>query len=146
MAVKGKTNNPNGRPLGSVNKRSLAVMELLEGLEVNPIVGMALIASERIVCKVCRGTKKAKYFFDMEGRAHLRPDDGTEKTCLTCLGSGFHPVPIELQGTMFKELAQYVAPKLRAVEHTNPDGNMGSKQMCAVIYMSNDPPKELEGL
>ena len=30
--------------------------------------------------------------------------------------------PIELRATMFKELAQYVAPKRKAVEVSGPDG------------------------
>jgi hypothetical protein len=32
--------------------------------------------------------------------------------------------PVELRMKLCMELAQYIAPKLRSVEHTNPDGTM----------------------
>jgi hypothetical protein len=36
--------------------------------------------------------------------------------CRTCWDTGREPIAAELRGRMFAELAQYVAPKLRAIE------------------------------
>jgi len=62
-----------GRPKGSANKRTQEVIEKLEALGCDPIVGMAKIA--------------------MDKNADL-----------------------QLRGSMYKELAQYVYPKRKAVE------------------------------
>jgi hypothetical protein len=68
-----------GRPKGSLNKRTLDVIDKLAALRCDPIAGMALI--------------------------------GMDKNN-----------PAELRGRMFSELAQYVAPKRKAVEHSGDGG------------------------
>ncbi len=69
----GQSGNPNGRPMGSKNKLTLAVTDRLEALGCDPIEGMAMIAM----------------------------DEGAE---------------LSIRAQMYKELAQYVAPKRKAVE------------------------------
>src|SRR3954452_20908708 len=64
-----------GRPLGSRNRRSLAVEEKLAELGCDPISAMALLATDETVA-------------------------------------------IELRIKLYCELAGYVAPKLKAIEHT----------------------------
>jgi hypothetical protein len=81
MAVRGKTNNPTGRPKGTPNKKSVEVAEKLAALGCDPLEGMARIA------KIAEAEQD-----------------------------------YALAGAMHKELAQYVAPKRRAVEHTGADG------------------------
>lgn len=70
-----------GRPRGAINRKSQEIADLLASLGVNPIEGMALVASNN---------KKAL---------------GISKD-----------VPIAIRAQMFKELAPYVAYKLKAVE------------------------------
>ena len=70
-----------GRPKGAVNKKSQEISDLLASLGVDPIEGMALIASNN---KSALGIS----------------DD----------------VPIAIRAQMFKELAPYVAYKLKAIE------------------------------
>lgn len=70
-----------GRPVGSINRKSIEIENLLKSMEVDPIKGMALIASN-------------------------------DKQALGIT----EDVPISIRAQMYKELAPYVAFKLRAVE------------------------------
>jgi hypothetical protein len=70
-----------GRPKGTLNKRTVEVIEKLTALHCDPIEGMARIAMN-------------------ENNA------------------------IELRAKMFVELAQYVAPKRKAVEHSSDTGTI----------------------
>jgi len=69
----GQSGNPNGRPKGTKNKQTLAVMDRLEAMGCDPIEGMARLAMDETV-------------------------------------------ELSIRAQMFKELAQYVAPKRKAVE------------------------------
>jgi hypothetical protein len=73
MAEKGGARPGAGRPKGSTNKRSQEIQDRLDDLGVDPIEGMAMIASDPT------STPELKY-------------------------------------QCFKELAQYVAPKRKAVD------------------------------
>lgn len=94
-----------GRKKGTPNKKTQEVIERLKELNCDPIEGMARIAMNDITCSVCEGAGK----IDEEG-------------CEPCYGSGKLLSTIELRGQMYKELAQYVAPKRKAVELTGADG------------------------
>ena len=41
-----------------------------------------------------------------------------ERTCESCYGSGKEKISPELKARMYAELAQYVRPKRKAIEHT----------------------------
>lgn len=99
----------------------------------DPIVGMAEIALNKLQCGVCRGKLKTKYQLlpgqHAKGcKISLKSDTGCtcegigERTCLSCYGSGWEACSPELRGKMEAELAQYLYPKRKAIEHTGPDG------------------------
>ena len=79
MAIGRKT---GGRVVGTPNRKTKEIAELLESLGCDPIAGMARIAME-------------------------------EKNSP------------ELRGRMYAELAQYVYPKRKAVEHSGDDAAIG---------------------
>ena len=91
---------------GIPNKRTVEVMERLAELGCDPIEGMARIAQDVTPCKVCH-----------EGVL----ENG--KTCPQCLGTGKLQASAELRGRMYAELAQYVAPKRKAVDLTVEGGD-----------------------
>lgn len=111
-----------GRPKGSRNKLQLRVAEILERLGCDPIEGMALIMMQRCPCPTCAGSLRARYSMCAAG-PYLDPDKGAEMTCRTCWGSGKEPIEPALRGKMAAELAQYIAPKLRSIEHLTPPGS-----------------------
>ena len=76
-------------------------------LDCNPIEGMAYIAMGNVPCPICHAVG-----VNMQGQR-----------CSSCKGTGRDIVPTKLRAEMFKELATYVAPKRRAIEHTGLDGN-----------------------
>src|SRR5215831_4695347 len=72
---------------------------------------MARIAENDLPCGVCRGSGKTKYQPKREAKEYL------ERICESCYGSGKEACSPELRGKMYSELAQYIAPKRKAVEH-----------------------------
>ena len=106
-----------GRPKGSRTKQQMQVAAILERLGADPIEAMAMIMMQRCPCPTCQGTLRARYSMCAAG-PYLDPDNGQEMTCRTCWGTGREPISPQLRGKMAAELAQYIAPKLRAIEHT----------------------------
>jgi hypothetical protein len=92
----------------------------LEDLGFDPIESMVLIAMQHVACPTCGGKGKAKFSVGVAG-PYPDPDNGKVMTCRTCLGSGYEPMPADLRGRMCAELAQYIAPKRKAVEMTGAD-------------------------
>ena len=125
-----------GRVKGTPNKDTQTIQEMLASLGCDPLKGMATIALNQLPCGVCRGSGKTKYRLDLGD--HAKGCDGTivkpatlckcegigERTCLSCYGSLFENCSPDLRGRMNAELAQYVAPKRKAIDLTNSDGSM----------------------
>lgn len=112
------TPKTGGRQKGTPNKATLEVMEKLEKLGCDPIIGMAHIAMGEVECPSCHGSGEAPYKFCIENGPYWAPEEegGVMQVCKLCHGSGKEPVPTDLRGKMFAELACYVAPKRKAVE------------------------------
>lgn len=105
-----------GRAKGTPNKATGSVQELLQRLRCDPFEGMARIANGDVPCGVCHGTGRTK-FQPARGLERLK-----ERTCESCYGSGKERLSPELRAKMYAELAQYVAPKRKAVEMTGASG------------------------
>jgi len=101
-----KSTKKGGRVKGTPNKKTQDVIDRLKELDCDPIEGMAKIAMNDVTCSVCEGSGK------------MDDDEG----CEPCYGSGKLLATIELRGQMYKELAQYVAPKRKAIEVTGANG------------------------
>jgi hypothetical protein len=111
-----KRKKTGGRKLGTPNRRTGELVEILERLNCNPAEGMALISNGEYVCTVCLGKKKLTYKRNAEGELKFDPEEGKLMSCLNCMGSGKEPIPIGLRLKAMAELNQYVFPKRKAVE------------------------------
>lgn len=100
-----------GRPKGSVNKRKEKIDRMLQEMGCDPIEGMAHIAME--------ARADADKFTDFKDRKEA----------------------LALAGTMYKELAQYVAPKLRAVELSSDPDQPFTTKIEILPVASTDKPK-----
>jgi len=123
-----------GRKPGTPNQKTVVVMETLQRLGCDPIEGMALIAMGRVPCRVCDQKKyiSQERLFAFQAAGVIgdlpEPEQGAKRSsgrimCPVCYGTSFEITPTKLRGDMFKELAQYVAPKRKAIEIADPDGN-----------------------
>lgn len=130
----------SGRKPGTPNKATRSVQEILDRLSHNPIEGMALIAQNKVSCGVCRREGRTRYPLVaprdtcdcMEATGRPQPNcwkcDGTgkqtlnDRVCQSCYGTLWEAVSPELRGKMESELAKYVYPQRKAVEHSGPEG------------------------
>ena len=126
-----------GRAKGSKNRRTLEVEARLARLNCDPFEGMARIAMAQCPCPTCNGALRARYVVAAFG-IYVDPDKGEEMTCRTGWGTGREPIAPELRGRMCAELAQYIAPKRKAVEHT---GNVGGSPF---VIMGAQPDASAE--
>lgn len=113
MAIGKKT---GGRTKGTKNKRTPEAIALLESLGVDGLEGMAKIAIGDVPCLTCLGKGRAKYSIAEKLGPYRDEELGQERICLTCQGTGRHPVEMETRAAMFKEVAQYAYPKKKAIE------------------------------
>lgn len=92
-----KGRKTGGRAAGTPNKDKAALLELIQEAvgdqDYHPVVAMAVIANDS-------GTKEVR----VDGKRRKVPK-----------------YPLELRAQMHREVAQYVAPKLKAVEHSAGD-------------------------
>jgi len=99
----GESRKTGGRKKGTPNKKTQEVIERLKELGCDPIEGMAKIAMGVSPCVSC------------EESGFIKAEEEKE-VCPNCNGLGVLESSIELKGQMYKELAQYIAPKRKAVE------------------------------
>lgn len=103
-----------GRPKGSVNKATVEVQEILRRAGCNPFEIMAQIAMGTLECRPCGGSGQVNTAESWEAlKAGI-----SLGLCKACNGTGEEIVSSELRGRMASDLAQYVAPKRKAVEHS----------------------------
>jgi hypothetical protein len=95
MAGTGGKREGAGRKKGSVSKKTQSVVEKMEALGCDPLEAMHRIAQQ---------AEKGIEEVDRDGNIVIRRD-------------------MALAGQMYKELAQYVAPKRKAVEVSGTDGD-----------------------
>lgn len=107
-----------GREKGTPNKATQIVIDKLDEMGCDPIIGMAKIAMGDVECPECHGSGKAPYGMSIENGPYWSPEDegGALLVCKLCHGHGKEPIPTDLRGKMFSELACYVAPKRKAID------------------------------
>lgn len=130
-----------GRKAGTPNKSTEALQAMLERVGCSPLEGLALISTRRVSCGTCvdqegkptgitryglsEGTH-AKDCKAIKGTPHLGENCSCagigERVCLSCFGTLRERIGADLKFKADAELAQYIAPKKKAVEHTGADG------------------------
>jgi hypothetical protein len=99
-----------------------------------PFEVLARVTMNDLVCGVCRGTGKTKFQPRSKAQAAAaaalsldipedQQPDGSERTCQSCWGSGLERLDPETRLHAAKELAQYLAPKRKALEIQDDHGN-----------------------
>lgn len=111
-----------GRTPG-IRKIEQTAAEICSGMQHSPILGMIKIARGDVPCAVCHGAGKTKF-------QPLNGDEPGERTCQSCWGSGKEAISPELRGKMEAELAKYVHPQLRSIEHS---GEIGQPDLAAIL-------------
>lgn len=115
----GTPQHPNsGRPKGAKNKTTQygkEVSAILKELDCCPFTGMAMIGMNKIDCYLCLGEGEIVTF---EGNKDAN-EPGKSAVCPQCRGTGFEPIDPGVRNRAYSELAQYLAPKRKAIETTN---------------------------
>jgi len=127
-----------GRKKGSESKATIEVRERLAELNCDPIEGMAKLATGDAPCMACDDDGQVtmpQYYLlinkRMPDESVLEQEFGVSThadlamipvACPRCGGSGRNPVDPVLSGNMYKELANYIAPKRKAIEHSGAVG------------------------
>lgn len=142
-----------GRKKGTANKKTRDIQEKLDRLGCDPHKGMAIIAMNELPCGVCRGKLKTKCKLPegshakdcaitearlIKGKLKCTCDGFTMRVCESCYETGFEACSPELRGKMFAELAAYISPKRKAIEHTGPEGGPIDHKLEIVFVEAKD--------
>lgn len=102
-----------GRKKGTPNKHTTAAAAC-ESLGVNPFEFMAMVVKGDVPCNVCRQRLKTR----------VRGEHGKtyDRQCQSCKGDGWEKLSPDFRGKMAAELAGFLEPKKKAVEHSGVDG------------------------
>jgi hypothetical protein len=147
---KGERHPGAGRKPGQPNKSTWKIEEILRAKNCNPHEVMMDIMLGNVECNKCRGKLKTAYV--LPDGTHTKeckqnqeetgiPDcicNGIgERECQSCNRSGYEHITPELRGKMAAELAQYISPKRKAIEHTGPEG--GPMEHSLVVEFVSSP-------
>ena len=111
-----------GRAKGTPNKSTKGILAKLKELDCDPIEGMAMMAKGDIPCLHCNDAGKMSLLAVMR-EFGIKPKEemlaGLSETmvqCPICDGSKHERVSQKIRSDMYKELANYVAPKRKSLE------------------------------
>ncbi len=121
-----------GRKAGAPNKKSQEVIDKLEALDCDPIEGMARIALQAEK----DASDSFKSIIDGMNEVITEGDDDIEGVLNSIFSKHVKErrEHLMLAGGMYKELAQYIAPKRKAIEMSGPDGKDLIPEAIKVIY------------
>lgn len=120
-----------GRAKGVIERR-FDIDTILQRCKCDPFEILARVSTNNVPCGVCRGTGKTNFQPVGEDKA-----PGV-RVCQSCWGSKLERVDPKLLAWAAAEIAQYVAPKRKAIEHSGHIGgdltdrlNEGRKRIAA---------------
>lgn len=107
-----------GRKKGTPNKVTLSVRERIAELGGDPVLYLVKTMNNDIPCVTCRGT----------GRTEFQPgtaadgEDPSDRRCQSCWGRKKERIAPAASQSAAEKLMGYIAPTLKAIEHTGLDG------------------------
>ena len=125
-----------GRTKGTPNKRTEAIQEMLDRVGCSPLEGLAAISMRRVPCGTCIDDKREPTGFTRvklpagDHAAECAKNEGkrcscggfTKRECQSCGGTLWEKIDVQTKLKADAELAQYVAPKRKAIEHSAAEG------------------------
>ncbi len=118
-----------GRAKGTPNKRTQELQALMDRMDCNPHEFMAQVTKGEVPCKQCNGgqvtaaqwTKMLGLnvptrYMDESGDVDIEGLNTDTLPCPYCGGTELQPVDMVHRVAAAKELAQYLAPKRKAVD------------------------------
>lgn len=140
--AKGK--KTGGRSKGTPNRASETVQALMDRLGVDVFHAMGLIVARRVPCGTCidkdlkpTGVTKVqledgKHASDCAitearlswGQLVCTCGGMTTRVCQSCKGDLWEKIAIDTQLKAASDIAQYLQPKRKAIEITNPDNSL----------------------
>ena len=134
--VKGKIANPSGRPKGAINKSTQSVRDRILALgNKGPVDYLIATMDNKIPCVTCKGKGQTK--FQPKGES----SNPGVRDCQSCWGSGMERIAPAASQAAASDLMGYLAPKLKAIEHSIEDGTM---QGLADILRARRAKREIE--
>ncbi len=131
MALGRKT---GGRVKGQPNKLTRSLRERIEAAD--PADYLIRTMRNDVPCVVCKGKGKTK--FQPKGDAAFPG----ERTCQSCWGSGKERITPAASADAAAKLMNYIAPTLKAIEHTGADGGpIDHKMEVVFVEAENGRPK-----
>lgn len=153
---KGEKTPGSGRQPGQPNRDTRTVEAIIAAKGVSPHEAMCDIVLGNVECNVCRGSLFTKYI--LEDGKHTKECSHNQKEtqsdscicngigtrpCASCNQTGYEKISPDLRGKMAAELAQYIAPKRKAVEHTGAEG--GAIEHSLLVEFVSGPKLLSEG-
>jgi|GEM_PF-639655 len=112
-----------GRAKGTPNKSTKGILAKLKELDCDPIEGMAMMAKGEVPCLHCDDDKKMGMLEVMRMFGSKPKNDEQivalseiRIDCPVCGGTKIEKVAQKTRSDMYKELANYVAPKRKSLE------------------------------
>lgn len=104
---------------GVPNKNKQALILLLQAKypDYHPVMDMAAIANNDVDCDMCDGSGEIKKFVGVTVTDNGEEDKFETERCDNCI-NGKVVISMDMKFNANKEVAQYVVPKLKAVEYS----------------------------
>lgn len=140
-----------GRSKGTVNKATATVLEIIARSGYSPIEGLLAVAMRRVSCGTCvdkngKPTGRTSYALvpgahakdckaknhDAHGSQACTCNGVGQRQCASCDGSLLERIDVPTKLKADSELAQYVAAKRKAIEHSLSESTAETLPMLLV--------------
>lgn len=120
--------NRSGRKPGSLSIKKADIWQACKNMGFDAAEAMVKIAMGDVECGACRGGKFCRYPVRLSDGEYAKDEATGEvkmaaRLCQSCWGTGYEPVNVKERIMATSEIMARQYPTLKAIEHSNPDGN-----------------------